>query len=783
MNQYRYFNRISMLLLFFVLILSLAGCAGQADGITDAGKEDAGHGKEAELGQDREEQSANDGTPRPEDAETEQQEPVTEYPILTEMNSRWVDYVMESEGIYCVYVDGRYSFLTEAGEEITPFTYPEASPFSEGLACVCLDGKYGYIDTNGDTALEFIYDYATPFVEGLAYFATGDSYGFMDKNGEPVFYLDCDSVSSFQEGLAYFSLDGKYGYIDRTGAVVIEPVYDDAYYFDQGMAKVRIGGSYGMIDCQGREILPVDYDWVDFVHGYLLAGTDEGSVCLGPDGKGGWRLLLEGDSVYPWECGERTFLEYDIDGKKGLADENGRVLFECYDDYINPLADTGYVFVQVYGEETTEYGIRDLQGNLVVPFGEYDYIHSYGSDASVGLLKVEKDGMCGFLALEDMTLKIPAVWQNVGSFSQSGHYTWGKMHDKYGIIDTEGNLIYPVEYEEATVFENDSVALWKNGVVSLYDAGGGLLYQARDCRNITLTGECYEVRLKNGIRYLSLDGKRVGAEYFSYITNVQTNLLVARSDDRDKNDIIIKTGEADKPVAEIDGAILKNAITPRLEPFYQLFLGRMSGESEDGAEALGTLGTEIGECSRPLFRLYAVKGCEEPLLYYYEEPYVYVGFPLSESGFYQLQEGRAVEIVSGYECGGSMRGDYATLWYDKETGDVLPGLYGNWGGFGGYSSGRHIYRNEGNSFEDSVSFYSTTMFYVGAVPSDIKKTPELVYGADGQPYPVDTLPAEQDDPGYYEHESTYYEVDGKYVTVERYQEERNRYEELYCVWY
>ena len=704
-------------------------------------------------------------------------ETIVQYPILTKLNCRWADYVMESEGIYCIHVDKNYGFTTEAGEEITPFIYPEASPFSEGLACVCLDGKYGYIDTNGDTALDFIYDYATPFVEGLAYFAIGDSYGFMDKNGEPVFYLDCDSVSSFQEGLAYFSLDGKYGYIDRTGTVVIKPIYDDADYFEQGVAKVRIGGSYGMIDRRGHEILPVDYDWVNAFRGYLLAGTDERSVCLGPDGRGGWKLLLEGDSVYPWDCGEKTLLEYDIDGRKGMADENGRVLFECYDDYIIPIGDTGYVRAEVYGDKANEYGIRNLQGELVVPFGEYDYIYGYGSDAGVGLLMVEKDGMKGFLALEDMTLKIPAVWQNTGRFSQGGHYTWGKMHDKYGIIDTEGNLIYPVKYEDADVFGNDSVALWKNGVVSLYDAQGSLLYQERDCRYITFTGECYEVRLQDGIKYLSPDGRQVNAEYLNYSVEMQTNLLVARNTDSDENDIIIKTGKAEESIVELDGAILKNAITPRVGPFYQMFLGRMSGELEDGAESPGTLGTEINQCSRPLFRFYAFKGCEKPLLYYYEEPYIYPPFPLSVSGFYQLQEGRAVELVSGYECGTSSRGDYATLWYDKETGEVCPGTCGNWGV---HTSGAQIYRNKGNVFEDAASFYSTTG-YVKYLPQEIRETPELIYDYSGQPYTADTLPPEDDEYAY--DSATYYQVNGKYVTVERYQREKERYEELFSVWY
>ena len=53
----------------------------------------------------------------------------------------------------------------------------------------------------------------------------------------------------------------------------------------------------------------------------------------------------------------------------------------------------------------------------------------------------------------------------------------------------------------------------------------------------------------------------------------------------------------------------------------------------------------------------------------------------------------------------------------------------------------------------------------------------------GLPYRLDTLPTEQDDPGYNEYEATYYDVNGEYVTVERYRETCDRYEEPYCVWY
>lgn len=191
------------MLLVWGMIFMMTGCSEQKNSAADVGK--ASQTDKVDTSNDQGALSGQESGGEAlqfENTDANTREAASKYPIITEIDAQWVDYVMDSEGIYCVYVDDRYGFLTDAGEETTPFIYEEAAPFNEDLACVCLDGKYGYIDKNGITALEFIYDYAAPFVEGLAYFNIEDSYGFMDKNGEPVFYLNCDSVSSFQEGLA-----------------------------------------------------------------------------------------------------------------------------------------------------------------------------------------------------------------------------------------------------------------------------------------------------------------------------------------------------------------------------------------------------------------------------------------------------------------------------------------------------------------------------------------------------------------------------------------------------
>lgn len=707
-----------------------------------------------------------------------------EYPIFAETdNAPFIEDVIESEGIYCVYGQQRgqdcyFGFLTETGEEITPFIYEEAAPFSNGLACVYLDEKYGYIDKNGETALPFVYDYAAPFSEGLAYFVTGETYGFMDKNGETMFTLNCDSVSSFREGLAYFSIDGKYGYIDQTGVTVIQPVYDDADYFYSGRARVRVGGFFGVIDTQGWEVLPAVYDSISFEEDYILAQADGGYYCYATDGDGGVTLLLNEEYIYKeWRMDEGDLFHFRRDGKAGLASSDGTILIQPMFDYLEPVADRELAIAQLRDDEGYCYGLVDFQGSIVVPFGEYDdyYYYSYGQVES-GLLPVVKkqgeDGTnkAGYLDLADMTLRIPAVYDSAGSFY--GGLAPVSRDGLYGLIDTDGNLVYPIEYKRALVVnEEGTVFLLREGETGntgyLYDARGNLLYQARGLSYIHLQGECYELQWNNDkTSYLILNGEPVETEKFDSVStshSSQSNICLGYRWTTDRNNVIIKTKETDTAVTDIEGAVLRNAVTPRNVAYFQVFLQRMKD-------------TAFPELTRKRFRFYIVDGCEEPLLYYYEEPYQFLNFPASESGFYQMQDGQAVEIISGYECGGSLRGDHASLWYDRETGRVLPGAYESWGGFGGYNYGRRIYEKVGNGFEKAASFYCTVWFSPIDVKDEMQVTPELFYNQNDEPYTADKLPEEDE-------AVTEYEVNGNRVTMKRYLEEWDRYEELYSMWY
>ncbi len=241
------------------------------------------------------------------------------------------------EGRACVVKDGKMGFVDETGAVVIPLaytykseerpwtdiadTYVELLPFfSEGL--VALWGseghgdRYGYIDRDGNEVIPFEYDYAAPFSEGLAYVSKGASvwyetnadgkFGYIDKAGRVVVQLqyDCDYAGHgtlydwfFVDGYAPVSRKGAtqwdmvYGLVDRTGKVVVPIRYYWMRRLEGGLSFAGYGEDYsghgtwdsiGLIDETGREIVAVGhYAWIEkFSEGYAC-------VRLGGDG-GAW---------------------------------------------------------------------------------------------------------------------------------------------------------------------------------------------------------------------------------------------------------------------------------------------------------------------------------------------------------------------------------------------------------------------------------------------------------------------------------------------------------------
>ncbi len=140
---------------------------------------------------------------------------------------------------YTADLNGKWKYITTAGETAFPGSYLSASDFNNGYAIVSDDtGQYGYIDTNGTTVLPLEYDGAFGGENGL--FTVGKQvngqmrYGIVDGQGREVLPPEYDDLSNLENGVAYGIQDGVV-YVIRTngsGSTAFPDVPSNEYYAD-----------------------------------------------------------------------------------------------------------------------------------------------------------------------------------------------------------------------------------------------------------------------------------------------------------------------------------------------------------------------------------------------------------------------------------------------------------------------------------------------------------------------------------------------------------------------
>lgn len=654
----------------------------------------------------------------------------SQYPkILTPVSVNQIDHAVNSEGVFCIYDGKKYGYMDDSGNEITPYIYNYAYPFSEGLACVRHGKKYGFINDKGDTVIPLVYDKAGPFSEGLAYFEEGDKYGFIDKSGKVVFILNCDSVGSFKEGLAYFSDGGKYGFIDETGKVVIKPVYDDVNYFQDGLAKVRLGLKLGIIDKNGTVIVPVDYDEISFDSGFIIT---------------------------------------KLGGKYGCFDKNGNLIFKPVYDEISMLQ--GEDSAIVYQGDQPE--IVDLKGNIEVS-AKYDSIAYHGNKNSDGMIEVRKNNKVGFLDMYDFLEVIPPVY-NWASFFTKGHVVV-EIRNKYGVIDKNGNTVVPLKYDYIEMFKNGTLALEQGDKYELADVNGSVINSSR-YDSINEIGSCYIVEVDDKYGLLDESGAEVVAPIYDYIATGEynniynsANCCVATTYGSKSKDCIIETGQ-DKDT-DLSCLLLQNEITPRIKSFnhYQRS-GSIKISGEDYKTMTISISDDMNDCYKE-FKLYDVDESGNPVLYFYAQSLIREGPGiLSYSGLYSVKNGSLNKLVTGYECGGSMGGNAVSFFKDTKTSKILIGDSSHAGGFMGNAYGNDIYEYRNGEAKEIVSYLCINQSAGNYDKKDLIKKANLFYDDNDKPYNKHLI--------LHADYVTEYRLGDKQVSVKTYNKNANRYEIL-----
>lgn len=306
--------------------------------------------------------------------------------------------------------------------------------------------------------------------------------GYINLKGNVVIDFEYAAAYEFVDGIARVKdTNGLYGYIDTEGNTIIDFVFTDANDFDgNGFAIASKNNFYGVIDTKGNERIDFDYITKPQYTGYKNLYTFYSSIFH----KWG---IINGRDIQITEFLYNMPVKYSENGI-ALVNEGGNLKY--INDNGNPINDVTYIDAESFGSENLArvqigelYGYINAKGEMVVEAkyefgllyndgiaavkedGVWKYIDEDGlvilettyDDAYSfvnGYAHVRLNGLSGFITIDGTEVIEPVFYYSLGfnPFGRAiiideGIDPVDFNDDWYGLIDNEGNIILPLQYD------------------------------------------------------------------------------------------------------------------------------------------------------------------------------------------------------------------------------------------------------------------------------------------------------------------------------------------------
>lgn len=447
-----------------------------------------------------------------------------------------------------------------------------------------------------------------------------------------------------------------------------------------------------------------------------------------------------------------------------------------------------------------KYGFIDRNGEEYIPF-----IYEDAAPFSDGLAYFSTEDSYGFLN-KDGLAQFYLDCDSVSSFSEGMAYF--SLDGKYGYIDKSGKCVVEPSFSDADYFKNGIAIVMVDGNMGAINPNGEIvipleyryMYRSNECAYMYATKEeygtyeyfdfdgtkiSYEEAEKRGEAYrdsvkktpeIILDEDDNGAIFYdkrgTEILHIDCDYVGESIYGNDNNALLLNYGreEVDRIAlveeqvdVDLSEIILKNSITPRKKLYWDLFFteGAKLVNYDDEIVNLNEFGYFTEWDYIKCAKLYDVDNSGNPYLFCMEEPIVSYNFPMSESAVYGIYNENLYIINNGYECGGSARGDYVSLYKHIETGETYVGLSGAAGGFGGFSNYDNVCQFKDGKAECVVSWEWIGQNASNYNEDELLEDAQLFYDGD-MPYTKETIV----DAEYIDE----YNVNGQRVTIEVYEE-------------
>lgn len=281
-----------------------------------------------------------------------------------------------------------------------------------------------------------------------------------DDQGKPL------KSEAFQNGIARLKLNSndKMGYVNEDGFVVVPLVYDLIGTFTNEIAIVKKNNKYGGVNKEGKEVIPLKYDELKRLqNGEILAKKEGRTGIVDNNGKESLELIFDTNSG-KISFDNQGYALVKKEGKYGFIDKEGNTLIDFKYDNAYPFFDKEITWVTVeeklkYGTKT-KYGYINRDGINITPL-IYDYVYPFKNDFGW----VQKNGLMTFVNVQGKEIIEPKYTPLLFKDSRKDKVGYSgyefneglarvKKNNKYGYVDTSGNIVIDIMYDEASHFEN-----------------------------------------------------------------------------------------------------------------------------------------------------------------------------------------------------------------------------------------------------------------------------------------------------------------------------------------
>ena len=402
--------------------------------------------------------------------------------------------------------NGLYGIIDFDGKEITDSIYDSISSidYKEGCLKVELEGKYGVINIKGTEILKPEYDLVLAdgyYDEESKYenagfilrIKTDDGYrfGYADKKGkiilEPL-YNEVNRITELEGKDIYLitSNNGRYGLL-KNGKEILKNEYTEiSFYLSNNLLIVEKDKTKGIVNLEGDNIIPIDYDDIIMGGKYINAQKGDELVIFDSNGNN-----INTDIISLNEVTDNYSIVIDKDNNYNIVDKNGTKKLKNIYTYIEYYKDDKFIV-----SKEGKAGIIDGEGNVIIDL-KYSSIQKVEGTNALQAVDSEtnrtdiideelnvNEGITGaFLTKKDNYIKMYSE-TNMKYYSLSGKeveykdiYPNNQMYadnkdGKWGLIDKNGNIIVPYEYEAVTEQNGNVAGVKQDGKWYIVDASG-----------------------------------------------------------------------------------------------------------------------------------------------------------------------------------------------------------------------------------------------------------------------------------------------------------------------